>query len=234
MSAAPALLAPEAATPEALRAATAERFGFLDFRPGQLEAVSAVLAGQDALAVLPTGGGKSLCYQLPAALLGRVVVVSPLIALMKDQVDAANARGLKATYLASSLDGSELGRRLAGARRGEFDLVYLAPERARAARDLLSDATLVAVDEAHCVAQWGHDFRPEYLALGALMNGLERRPPVLALTATATPRVRQEVMARLLRSPVEVVGNFDRPEIRFTALETRGGKGRLAAVEMLV
>ena len=220
--------------PDALLAVVRERFGFPGFRPGQLEALNAALAGQDCLAVLPTGGGKSLCYQLPAVLNARVVVVSPLIALMKDQVDAANARGLRATYLASSLDGSELGRRLAGARRGEYDLVYLAPERARAARDLLETASLIAVDEAHCVAQWGHDFRPEYLALGGLLSGLQRRPPVLALTATATPRVRQEIAARLLREPRVVIGNFDRPEIEFAALETRGGKGRMAAARSLV
>jgi ATP-dependent DNA helicase RecQ len=193
-----------------------ERFGHDDFRALQLETVRGVLAGRDCLTVLPTGGGKSLTYQLPATLLeGTTVVISPLIALMKDQVDALNRKGVEATYLASSMTEGESTERWAGIRSGQYKLIYIAPERARASRGLLERASLVVVDEAHCVSQWGHDFRPDYLQLGDLLQGITA--PRLALTATATPKVREEIARVLLRDPLVQVGSFDRKNLTFSA-----------------
>ena len=181
---------------EALR-----RLGYDAFRPGQREAIEALLAQHRVLLVAPTGGGKSLCYQLPALLLpGTTLVVSPLIALMQDQVAALQARGVPATFLASTLDAATMRERLGAMARGEYKLVYVAPERlvsedfrARLAR---LQCPLVAVDEAHCISEWGHDFRPEYLQIGALLRELAPAH-VLACTATATPIVRDEMVVRL-------------------------------------
>src|SRR5690242_1901337 len=152
------------------RAALRQHFGYPDFRPGQEQAVESVLSGSDTLVVLPTGGGKSICYQVPALMLpGLTVVISPLISLMKDQVDALEARGLPATFINSTLTANEVADRFARAARGEIKLVYLAPERfdvgSAAERLRAMGVSLLAVDEAHCISEWGHDFRPAYLRI---------------------------------------------------------------------
>jgi ATP-dependent DNA helicase RecQ len=187
--------------------------------------------------VAPTGGGKSLCYQLPASLLGgTTLVVSPLIALMQDQMTALERAGLRATYLASTLPAEEVSRRSRELAAGRFDLVYVAPERLALPgfRALLANLScpLVAVDEAHCISEWGHDFRPEYLALGELLATL-RGARVLACTATATPIVRDEILARLGLPPEtpQLVQGFARPELSLRAQEVSGRRARDAAVD---
>jgi len=199
------------------------RFGFPDFRPGQRRAVRAALAGRSALVVLPTGGGKSLCYQIPALVLdGLTVVVSPLISLMFDQVVAARARGIAAASLTSAQSTGERARVMDDAAAGRLRLLYVAPERL--ANGAMIGAlrrigvALLAVDEAHCVSEWGHDFRPAYRQLGLVRRALGL-PPTLALTATATPAVRDDVAASLrLGDDVErIVGSFDRPNLRLHA-----------------
>src|SRR5436305_6881039 len=172
-------------------------FGFAAFRPLQEEIIHDALAGKDVFAVLPTGGGKSLCFQLPAlARQGLTVVVSPLIALMKDQVDALQAAGVPATFLNSSLAAGDSRSRLRGLHNGEYRLLYVAPERLMLS-GFLSDlqhwkVTLLAIDEAHCISEWGHDFRPEYRQLSTLRQLLPG-VPVMALTATATGPARQDI-----------------------------------------
>jgi RecQ family ATP-dependent DNA helicase len=216
------------ATPEQLL----ERFGLQAFRPGQREAVQAALAGRDSLVVMPTGGGKSLCYQLPAlADVGLVVVVSPLIALMADQHARLQRAGVQAAMLASGREDGHNERALAAIESGQARLVLAAPERfaSQGFRDALATRTvgLFVVDEAHCVAEWGHDFRPDYLRLHDAIEALGR-PPVMAATATATPRVAEEVVQRLgLRQPLIVRSGFDRPNITFDVL-TLEGKGAVA------
>ncbi|WP_437727872.1 RecQ family ATP-dependent DNA helicase [Sorangium sp. So ce861] len=197
-----ALLRPPEGPPPSIDAVLADRFGIASFRPWQREAIDALLGGAGrVLVVAPTGGGKSLCYQLPAvALPGTTLVLSPLISLMEDQVRALEARGIPATFVASSLPREENGRRLAALRRGEYKLVYAAPERLAfdGFLEALAESrlSLVAVDEAHCIVQWGHDFRPDYLRIGAALARL-RPPRVLACTATATPDARDEIIRRL-------------------------------------
>ncbi len=209
-----------------------KRFGHTTFRTLQLETIEAILEKRDALTVLPTGGGKSLTYQLPASLLeGTTVVISPLIALMKDQVDALTRKGIPATYLASGMTESEASARFSGIRNGDYKLVYIAPERARASRGLLERASLVVVDEAHCVSQWGHDFRPDYLSLGSLLEGITA--PRLALTATATPKVREEIARVLLRQPLVQVGSFDRQNLTFSSHYTPTKATKLEALHAL-
>ncbi|MEY4530465.1 MAG: hypothetical protein RLZZ156_1186 [Deinococcota bacterium] len=209
-----------------------KRFGHTSFRTLQLETIEAVLEKRDALTVLPTGGGKSLTYQLPASLLeGTTVVISPLIALMKDQVDALTKKGIPATYLASGMTELQASQRFNGIRNGEYKLVYIAPERARASRGLLERASLVVVDEAHCVSQWGHDFRPDYLSLGSLLEGIAA--PRLALTATATPKVREEIARVLLREPLVQVGSFDRQNLTFSSHYTPTKATKLEALHAL-
>ena len=206
---------------EALRA----HFGYPDFRPGQEEVISAVLSGQDCLAVMPTGAGKSVCYQVPAAVLGGLtIVVSPLISLMGDQVRALKQAGIRGSYLNSSLNPRQQQIVLQRALGGWYDLMYVAPERLRDPRFCAFAAQahvpLLAVDEAHCVSQWGQDFRPAYQDIAGFAEGLPGRPPVVALTATATARVRQDVVSLLrLRQPHVVVSGFDRPNLRLASFE---------------
>ncbi len=211
--------------------------GYDHFRPGQREAVEMLLERRRVLLVAPTGGGKSLCYQLPALLLpGTTLVVSPLIALMQDQVEGLRARGVAATYLASTLDPSTLRERLEGMARGEYRLVYVAPERLvsgdfRARLRALS-CPLIAIDEAHCISEWGHDFRPEYLEIGALIRDLAP-PHVFACTATATPVVRDEIIVRL-GLPVDtpqLIRGFARPNLALRAVEVSGGRERQAQTD---
>ena len=223
---------------ETALAALHEHFGFADFRPGQREVIEAILAGHDTVVVMPTGGGKSLCYQLPALLQdGATVVVSPLIALMKDQVDALRARDLPATFINSSLDFEEQKARIAGVRRGEFKLIYVAPERFRsnffveALRSV--NVSLFAVDEAHCVSTWGHDFRPDYLRLKAAIAEAGR-PQVVALTATATPYVRADIIEQLgLSEPRAFVSGFDRPNLSINVVHTQKEREKIAHVRRL-
>lgn len=197
-----------------------EHFGFAAFRPLQEEIIRDALAGRDVVALLPTGGGKSLCYQLPAlARAGLTVVVSPLIALMKDQVDALQANGIAATFLNSSLSTQESQARLRGVHRGDYQLLYMAPERLMLPDSLNNlqrwEVNLLAIDEAHCISEWGHDFRPEYRRLVELR---ERFPslPIMALTATATGRVRDDISTLLkLQNPACYVASFNRPNLTY-------------------
>jgi ATP-dependent DNA helicase RecQ len=200
-------------------------FGLHDFRPGQERIIAAVLGGQDVLAVMPTGSGKSLCYQLPALVLpGTAIVVSPLISLMKDQVDELNRRGIAAAALHSMSSPEAKREACDAARRGALRLLYVAPERfaSEPFLHLLSDIAVsrFIIDEAHCVSQWGHDFRPDYrrLAAGARLcrrsDGREGRPPMAAFTATATAEVREDIGGLLgLERPQLIVAGFDRPNI---------------------
>lgn len=214
-----------------------EYFGHSAFRPGQEELVDGVLAGRDVLGVMPTGGGKSLCYQVPALLLpGTALVVSPLISLMQDQVAALRGAGVPAAFLNSSLTSEQFTETCRDIRRGAYRLVYVAPERLENAYFVSMaqgvEISLVAVDEAHCVSQWGQDFRPSYLKIAEFLSKLPKRPPVAAFTATATARVREDIAQLLgLRDPVSVVTGFDRANLFF---EVRRPKKKLAAVSALV
>jgi ATP-dependent DNA helicase RecQ len=198
-------------------------FGFTSFRPLQERIIRDALAGQDVFALLPTGGGKSLCFQLPALLRpGLTVVVSPLIALMKDQVDALRASGIDATYLNSSLSADEQRARLEGLHHGEFRLLYVAPERLLMAGSISElercQINLLAIDEAHCISEWGHDFRPEYRQLANLRTAFPRAP-IMALTATATERVRGDILQQLhLRDPRCYVASFNRPNLTYRVI----------------
>jgi ATP-dependent DNA helicase RecQ len=208
-----------------------ERFGYRDFRPGQAATIAAVLQGHNVLAVMPTGSGKSLCYQLPALLReGCTVVISPLIALMKDQVDALQAQGIAATFVNSSLSVSEQAARLRACRAGAYDLLYVAPERFRSPHFLQTmvqtRVALFAVDEAHCISEWGHDFRPDYLRLRQAIAHLQQ-PQVLALTATATVAVQQDIVQQLGCSEMQrFVTGFNRANLtyRVLALNTPAAK----------
>lgn len=201
-----------------------QAFGYSEFRDGQLDVILAALQGQDSFVLMPTGGGKSLCYQLPALLLPQVtIVVSPLMSLMKDQVDALKANGIAAEFINSSLNREEVLQVFARLRRGELKLLYVAPERLLQPNflDRLQDVgvSLFAIDEAHCISQWGHDFRPDYMAL-ALLKQRFAGVPVMALTATADAATRQDILQQLtLQQPYIHLGSFDRPNIRYTVQE---------------
>jgi ATP-dependent DNA helicase RecQ len=219
-----------------------EHFGFTDFREGQREVIAAILEGKDAVVVMPTGSGKSLCYQLPAMMFdGATLVVSPLIALMKDQVDALKARDLPATFINSSIPEREQWSRIESLRRGEFKLVYVAPERFRSSRFIEAlksiSVSLFAVDEAHCISTWGHDFRPDYLRLKTVvqaLNGDGRRAQTLALTATATPYVRSDIIQQLgLTKPETFVSGFDRPNLTIDVVHTEKEREKVARIKRL-
>ena len=214
-------------------------FGYPSFRPGQEGVVEALLSGRDALAVMPTGAGKSICYQVPGVVLpGVAIVVSPLVSLMGDQVRSLIEAGIHGAYLNSSLTPSQQATVLDRARAGEYDIMYVAPERLSDERFLAfsrcARIPLVAVDEAHCVSQWGQDFRPSYLAIGDFIDQLPERPAVAALTATATERVREDIVRMLgLRDPYRVVTGFDRPNLYF-GVERLEPKKKLARIESYV
>ncbi len=212
-----------------------QHFGFTDFRAGQEEVIRAILDGRDAVVVMPTGSGKSLCYQLPAMMHGgATLVVSPLIALMKDQVDALRERGLPATFINSSIETGEQRARIEALRRGQFKLIYVAPERFRSPRfvEALQSirVALFAVDEAHCISTWGHDFRPDYLRLKSVIERLGG-PQTVALTATATPYVRTDIVQQLgLRKPQTFVSGFDRPNLRINVSQTKNEQQKIARI----
>jgi ATP-dependent DNA helicase RecQ len=201
-------------------------FGYDSFRPGQESAVSATLSGRDTVVVLPTGGGKSLCFQVPALMMpGLTVVVSPLISLMKDQVDALTAKGLPAAFINSTLSSSQVSDRMARVDRGEIKLLYVAPERfdyGRTAERLRkAGVSLLAIDEAHCISQWGHDFRPSYLRVKKVHEELGS-PTTIALTATATPDVRADIIRQLgLRNPQTIITGFDRPNLTYYVIPAK-------------
>ena len=208
-------------------------FGFRKFLDGQASVVSALLSGRDAMVVMPTGGGKSLCYQLPALVMdGVTLVISPLIALMKDQVDGLVRKGVPATMINSSVPLHEQRERLAALRAGTWKLVYIAPERFQSGTFLESlravPIALFAIDEAHCLSQWGHDFRPDYLRLGTALDALGR-PQTAAFTATATPEVRADIQQSLgLREPFECVSGFERPNLSLTVTSIEKERAKFA------
>ncbi len=222
-----------------LTAALDEHFGFEEFRPGQRPVIDAILEGRHAVAVMPTGAGKSLCYQLPALCLeGCAIVVSPLISLMKDQVDALRERGIAAAYVNSSMGPWEQRAALEAAANGELKLLYLAPERfrfegARAAIKRIP-LSLFVVDEAHCISKWGHDFRPDYMLLGDVIRDLQA-PRVAAFTATATPRVRQDIIDRLgVPDPFVTVSGFLRENLHLSVVPVRRMKEKDAHLVALL
>lgn len=204
-------------------------FGYDSLRTGQEELINGILAGHDVLGIMPTGAGKSLCYQLPALMLkGITLVISPLISLMSDQVKALNQAGVHAAYINSSLTENQIGMALSYASQGRYKIIYVAPERLNTPRFLdfacNADISMLTVDEAHCISQWGQDFRPSYLEIAGFLTRLPRRPIVSAFTATATERVKNDIVASLgLNNPVTMVTGFDRPNLFFRVVTRKGG-----------
>lgn len=204
-------------------------FGYDSLRTGQRELINGILAGHDVLGIMPTGAGKSLCYQLPALMLkGITLVISPLISLMSDQVKALNQAGVHAAYINSSLTENQIRMAISYASQGRYKIIYVAPERLNTPRFLdfacNADISMLTVDEAHCISQWGQDFRPSYLEIAGFLTRLPRRPIVSAFTATATERVKNDIVASLgLNNPVTMVTGFDRPNLFFRVVTRKGG-----------
>lgn len=204
-------------------------FGYDSLRTGQEELINGILAGHDVLGIMPTGAGKSLCYQLPALMLkGITLVISPLISLMSDQVKALNQAGVHAAYINRSLTENQIRMALSYASQGRYKIIYVAPERLNTPRFLdfacNADISMLTVDEAHCISQWGQDFRPSYLEIAGFLTRLPRRPIVSAFTATATERVKNDIVASLgLNNPVTMVTGFDRPNLFFRVVTRKGG-----------
>ena len=208
-------------------------FGHSSFRNGQEEIIDSLTIGRDVLAVMPTGAGKSVCYQIPALMLpGITLVISPLISLMKDQVAALKQMGIPAAYINSSLEPHQVSKALEYARKGKYKIIYVAPERLQTWEFkkfcFCSDISLVAIDEAHCVSQWGPDFRPSYLKIVEFIESFDERPVVGAFTATATTEVKKDILELLqLKEPVEVTTGFDRPNLYFSVIEPSDKDGQL-------
>ncbi|MGI6034078.1 MAG: RecQ family ATP-dependent DNA helicase, partial [Coriobacteriales bacterium] len=217
-----------------------ETFGYDSFRPDQEPIVDAVLTGRDVLAVMPTGAGKSICYQVPALCTdGLTLVISPLISLMKDQVESLRLNGVAAACLNSSLPAAERTRVLDETKAGLVTLLYVAPERLSSSEIAdfcsLRPPSIVAIDEAHCASQWGHDFRPDYLEISSFVQGLSVRPVLCAFTATATKAVRDDIQRILgLDDPLVVVANFDRPNLHFSVERVHAGKDKDRALHRVM
>ncbi len=237
MSASP--ISPAAPLAADLDRGLSELFGFDQFRQGQREVASSLMESMDVLAVMPTGAGKSLCYQLPGCLVdGLAVVVSPLIALMKDQVDALREKGIPAYFINSTLGWHEQQARLRAIEEGECKLIFVAPERFRNEAFLETieqvEIGLLAIDEAHCISQWGHDFRPDYLELGEIRE-LLGSPPTIALTATATPEVQADILKQLgMEEARVIVSGFDRPNLYFEVVHVRSDEDKYSRLERML
>ncbi|WP_279121846.1 RecQ family ATP-dependent DNA helicase [Holdemania filiformis] len=197
-------------------------FGYESFREGQEKIINAILAGRDALAIMPTGAGKSICYQIPAVMLsGITLVISPLISLMMDQVKALNEAGIRAAFINSSLSEAQIAKALQLAEKGVYKIIYVAPERLES-HDFIhfarqADISMITVDEAHCISQWGQDFRPSYLKIIEFVKSLPKRPIVSAFTATATQEVKVDILCVLnLIEPEVVVTGFDRKNLFYS------------------